>query len=161
MGATRHSRATPEERFWEKVDMSGACWIWTGARQNFGYGVFGVGGKQIYAHRFSLEMAQGRPIPKGLQVDHSCHVPACVNPDHLKAVTVSENQENRAGASSRSTTGVRGVFKQGNRYFVAVRSKGVQYRGGTFGDIESAERAAIALRNKLMRNNIADQEDVA
>ena len=75
------------ERFWAKVDKSGpnGCWIWTAALSR-GYGKFGINGGTKSAHRLSYESLVG-PIPEGLQLDHLCRTPACVNPDHLEAVT--------------------------------------------------------------------------
>ena len=72
------------ERFWEKVDKSGDCWIWTAAKQPAGYGKFVVkkGDSPSTAHRLSYEMEVG-PIPDGLQVLHHCDNPPCVRPDHL------------------------------------------------------------------------------
>jgi len=86
-----------EQRFWEKVDKrADGCWLWTGSKQTAGYGTFNTGrvgpatSRYVGAHRFSYELANG-PIPDGLHLDHLCRTPACVNPDHLEAVTPTIN----------------------------------------------------------------------
>lgn len=80
-----------EDRFWEKVDKSGDCWIWTAGRTNQGYGRFSPArSESARAHRYSYELAYG-PIAPGLVIDHLCRNKACVRPDHLEPVTTTEN----------------------------------------------------------------------
>jgi len=69
------------------------CWGWVGATTGNGYGVIGVGGRSggnALVHRVTYEHFVG-PIPEKLHIDHLCRNKLCVNPDHLEAVTQSEN----------------------------------------------------------------------
>jgi hypothetical protein len=72
-------------RFWGQVDKGDECWEWTGKRDPDGYGRFFVS-----VHRLAYQWLVG-PIPDGLQIDHLCRNPSCVNPEHLEPVTPSEN----------------------------------------------------------------------
>jgi hypothetical protein len=85
-------RKARPQAFWERVDHSGECWMWTGAT-NTRYPVFSLGGRgnMGYAHRYSYELFVG-PIPFGYEIDHLCRQPMCVRPDHLEAVTPAENK---------------------------------------------------------------------
>lgn len=79
------------DRFWEKVEKSDGCWLWLGAKNKLGYGSFGAGSLgSNAAHRFAYEALVG-PIPEGLELDHLCRNPSCVNPSHLDPVTHHEN----------------------------------------------------------------------
>lgn len=89
-----HLGRTVDERFWEKVDVGHplGCWEWTGYRRLGEHGMFNAksGTSPVYAHRWAYEFLMG-PIPDGLQLDHLCRNPPCVNPDHLEPVTAREN----------------------------------------------------------------------
>lgn len=79
-------------RFWQKVEMTDGCWLWTGANSGCRgpYGVIWDGTRRVRAHRYSYEAAYG-PIPAGLVLDHLCRTPLCVRPSHLEPVTQAEN----------------------------------------------------------------------
>jgi hypothetical protein len=77
------------------------CILWPGVKHNHGYGTLTIEGKTVYAHRWVYEIALG-PIPKGLELDHLCHVPACVNPWHLEPVTHRENMRRGFGPTAQN-----------------------------------------------------------
>lgn len=81
------------ERFMSHIATAGeGCWIWTGALTGSRglYGSFWNGRKSCAAHRWSYLHFKGA-IRQGLEIDHLCRNPACVNPDHLEAVPHSVN----------------------------------------------------------------------
>lgn len=71
-----------EIMFWRRVDKRGPdeCWLWTGDRwgKNRSYGR-AWNKVDVGAHQLSYEIANG-PVPEGLEIDHTCRVPLCVNP---------------------------------------------------------------------------------
>lgn len=94
-------------RFLAKTRRNGDCWEWTAARRR-GYGIFNVGTKRannnrtISAHRYAYELFVG-PVPDGLQLDHLCGNPPCVNAAHLEPVTARENTlRSRSVAAERA-----------------------------------------------------------
>lgn len=47
-------------------------------------------GKAVYAHRYHYELVHGK-IADGLEIDHLCDNRACINVEHLDAVTHKKN----------------------------------------------------------------------
>jgi hypothetical protein len=82
------------------------------------------------AHRVSYEWAKG-PIPDGMELDHLCRNPACVNPDHLEAVTHGANlhrSDSVTGKRSAKTECPRGhPYDEANTYIYTDR-KGYPHR---------------------------------
>jgi len=76
--------------FWERVDRSGSCWLWTGTKDK-GYPVFKRNGKKHMATRYVYELYYG-PVPDGHHITHTCEGDAtlCVRPEHLIAALPSE-----------------------------------------------------------------------
>ena len=122
-------------------------------------GVLSVHGKPVAAYRVSYMLFRGE-IPPAMQIDHICHNRACVNPNHLRLATTTQNNENHTGANRNSGTGVRGVYWEADRqkYRVEVISKGKRHRKGGFSNLSDAAAYARELRNELMTFNDADRQ---
>lgn len=147
-----------EERYWSYVVKGPECWQWTASKIH-GYGRLSHERGTLYAHRISYEIAYG-PIPDGLEIDHKCHNRECSNPEHLRAVTEKQNQENRRGPNRGNTSGVRGVHwrKDCNKWQVLIRTRGRSYHFGYFTDLDEAAATAEAKRNELYTHNDNDRK---
>ena len=149
-----------EERYANNIKWVGDCLEWQGTLDSSGYGMVRLdSGVVTAAHRYSLSRKLGRPIPKELMVDHMCHNPLCVNPEHLREVTPKQNSEHRQGVSRRSTSGVLGVYwnKNNQNWTVRIGHNYKCYYFGSYKDKDEAERVAIAKRNELFTHNDKDR----
>lgn len=140
------------------------CWIWRGAKNEFGYGTIALrrrtkGAETQRVHRLMWEMHNG-PIPEGQVVRHRCDVPACCNPLHLEVGTKKQNSRDMVerGRSIAYATGrYDGVCVQGRHDVTKpgtlkrVASKGKSYmtcvacdrdRKRKYQDKKKAEKAA-------------------
>lgn len=80
------------------------CSLWGGALDSKGYGLFATLRNQAdKAHRVAWRMVYGH-IPPGMNINHRCDVPPCVEPTHLWLGTQAENMADMA-AKGRSRIG--------------------------------------------------------
>lgn len=118
------------------IDKSGECWLWTGTVAPNGYGRVSYKGVYRGAHRVAYERAFGE-IPAGLQIHHKCHVPNCVNPAHLQALTYAQHwprHESIPAINSRKTHCMRGhkfddlnTYRDGKGYRQCRQCKRLHY----------------------------------
>lgn len=103
------------DAFWAHVDKTGECWLWNG-RIHKGYGSYWGRG---FAHRLAYQLLKGQ-IPPGLELDHLCRTPLCVNPAHLEPVTRAENIRRRSALITQCIYGHK--FDEANTH-VDAKSK--------------------------------------
>ena len=93
-----------EETFWKLGEsQDNGCILWTGRVDDQGYGRMGptLTGT-THAHRSAWILAYG-PVPEEMTIDHTCHSEStcrrgskclhrrCINPEHLRLLTLKEN----------------------------------------------------------------------
>lgn len=86
----------PTSRFLARVAKTETCWLWLGALMPRGYGRMRLEGRDQYAHRCSLKLLRDIPVPDDKVVMHLCDNPRCVNPEHLRVGTQTDNMRDAA-----------------------------------------------------------------
>lgn len=124
-------------RFWNKVVRTRSCWLWTAAKNEKGYGVFGLGQETDKAHRIAWRLINGL-IPQGLFVLHRCDVPACVNPKHLFLGTNIDNVRDMIAKGRNSKPPAMGGW---NKIFIP---KSILNELGHRPDTELAKRMGVS-----------------
>ena len=80
--------------FWEKVNKTESCWLWTASVGWNGYGMFGRPTRR--AHIIAIELA-GVTLESGQLGLHKCNTPRCVryHPEHVYVGDTAQNALDR------------------------------------------------------------------
>jgi len=147
-----------DDRINARIVKSPGCWEWDGAHALNGYAVVNVGSHRTeLVHRIMYAREYGE-APKSLVIDHKCHNRGCINPAHLHAVTTKQNNENRSGPQSSSTSGIRGVsfYPPRKKWRARLQHNGRERHVGYFASREDAEVAVTRARRQIFSNSVMD-----
>jgi hypothetical protein len=134
------------QRFADKVDFSGECWLWIAGKFSRGYGAYGNDKKVVQAHRYSWEHHFGK-IPNGLNVLHKCDVRNCVNPSHLFIGTQLENNADR-DSKGRTARGIKqGSSKLTKSQVDDIRNTYKPWTRGEFSQKALAKKYGVSQTN--------------
>ena len=75
--------------------------IWCGALTRKGYGSLWFDGEWMEAHRLAWLVEYGPIPPLPIQVNHTCHTPPCVEPEHLYLGDQGDNMDDMRRAGTR------------------------------------------------------------
>ena len=130
-----------EERFWEKVEKTNGCWLWTARKNPGGYGWFRVDETRgsVLAHRMAYELTHG-PLPDGMFACHHCDNPACVRPDHLFLGT---DQDNKADMTHKGRQVKGSRMKQAKLTEDQVAEIRALYAAGGITQVELGKRYGV------------------
>lgn len=142
----RGSSIADRLQYWSTPVTETGCILWFGSTEGSGYGSLNVDGEMRKAHRLAWEQVNGR-IPEGMYVDHRCGVRSCVNPDHLRLATPSQNVAHSIKIRSDNKSGRRGVHWNARLGYWAVWVAGRSF--GMYADIEDAARVASEKRKEI------------
>ena len=114
---------------------SAGCWEWNNHRNLKGYGCLRKDGKNWLAHRYFYQARFGA-IPVGCEIDHLCKNRACVNPEHVEAVSHKENII-RGRNTKLTKNAVREIRNRVPSYDVGVMKKLAIEYGVTYANIRN------------------------
>ena len=141
-------------RFFNKVNKTDGCWIWTGKIGTDGYGRFKISAHKwkLTVHRISY-FIHNKFINSNLLVRHSCDNPVCVNPEHLSQGTNEDNMRDMAikdrGRTRFPKPKYKGICPIKNKYLAYVCYKSKKIDVGKFDTLEMA----VTARNNYIDNN--------
>lgn len=138
----------------DKTPHPKGCWLWAGSTVKGGYGTLFWDGRNWGTHRLSYVRHKGE-IPEGYVIDHTCHVHACLNPEHLRATTQKKNMENREGLAANNSSGYAGVSynKRIGKFMAYITHKRKRIHLGFHATAEEAWEARKAKELELFTHS--------
>jgi hypothetical protein len=140
-----HHNRKSKERY--RVDPGTGCWVWLRGTDQHGYGALTMDGRRWKAYRYMYEQHVG-PVPEGLQLDHICRNPPCVNPAHLRPATHAQNHQN-LGAYRGKRRGA-SYDKRVRKWEAYGHLKGVKHHLGFYATEDEAGDVAAEWRAEHM-----------
>lgn len=126
-------------RFWAMVEVSGACWNWTGTCAS---GPQIRWGKKVRAaHHVAWEALHARPKPPGLDGRRGCGNPKCVRPTHV--VWAPADSPTRPGLKTECPNG-HGPYSEETAFLAIGRLKPDGTRRKSAWKCKTCHRAHVA-----------------
>lgn len=150
-----------QTRFWQKVDMSGDCWIWTGAVDRNGRGRFAVSSKNKSEGASRVAWALVNELsPEDVVICHHCDNPICVRPTHLFAGTIGDNNADRQMKGRTVTGAMTGNYRQGKPHIVTVEMVQQMVQMRQQGESLSAIGRAVGVHHSTVGNVLRRQDEL-
>jgi transposase len=154
----RRYSGTLRERFnqyHEKDANEEGCWLWQNKPDEWGYGTIMDGDRTRRAHRVAFDLFREEKLPEfspDEQINHTCHNPACVNPDHLYLGTAKENSQDAVKADAWGDNRKRGSEVETSK-LTEEQVREIKQRcqnGETQKDVSQDYPISHAMVNKIM-----------
>ncbi len=128
------------------TETSSGCFEWNGYRDANGYSR--VGG--AWGHRAVYEHEIG-PIAVGLELDHTCSNPPCVNPDHLEPVTKAEHARRTWERRGKDTLHLGAAYLRtlGMTYAEVAQALGYADKTSAAGAVRAAIRKGLVAEDSV------------
>lgn len=126
------------------------CHIWLGLISEKGYGRC----KDGRAHRVAWECENG-PIPKGIQICHTCDIRCCVNFEHLFAGTPKQNSEDMVAKGRAAKPWLGKKRPEATRKKISDSHKGKEFSTDHKANISKAKKGIKLSGKQLIANRAA------
>ena len=122
------------------------CLEWPYSKNSKGYGKVQAPGKSRQAHRYMCELTHGAAPSPDHEAAHNCGNRGCVNPEHLRWATSSQNQMDRVAHGTSNRGGRHGMAKLSDdqaRQIKRLTSKGCRTQQ-SIADAFGVSRATVS-----------------
>lgn len=97
------------------------CWEWNGLKNEAGYGMVRLYGKNCRVHRIVLSKKLNRELTSSEITRHLCNNPPCCNPEHLEVGTTQDNINDKLLAGRQAKGERNGASKLSDKEVNEIR----------------------------------------